>query len=243
MLYINKTKKTKCERPILITDFDMTLTSQSSNSSIGVFSKFLSEEYIEQKALLNQQEQQISEFLDRDAIQREINRLWIEKIKLLSKHLTDWKIIHEIVHSGEFNFREGAIESLKELQDRGVPIIVNSSGIGELATEILQYNGCDMNKLLVFSNYVLNPQNYFITPEQKYISLYQPMIEKSDQIVLMGDTIGDLSMIEKSTPMSISIGFLDCEYDKYLDEFNRNFDIVATNDTAYDVPLKKIKML
>jgi hypothetical protein len=59
--------------------------------------------------------------------------------------------------------------------------------------------------------------------------------------LLIGDTLEDLSM-KPINAKTISIGFLDCEYDTYLEKFNNSFDIVATENESYDSPIKILNL-
>ncbi len=56
-------------------------------------------------------------------------------------------------------------------------------------------------------------------------------IKKRKNVILLGDSLGDLSMIESfNYDNLIEIVFLNCTVDELLDEYKKNFDVVLLND-------------
>lgn len=168
------------------------------------------------------------------------------KLRLLSSYLKDEKIIKEIANSGEFIIRENAIVYLNYLKKK-YKIIINSSGCENLIKEVLIYNGCDLKDILIVSNYISigsdNPidENNLINSQHKRNNLYDSLTANIKNCLLIGDTLEDLSM-KPMNATSMSIGFLDCSYDEYLDKFNNSFDIVATENESFDSPIKILNL-
>lgn len=248
MIYINddKIRHFDAQDISIVTDFDKTLTCSESESTIGVFSKFLPNTYVEAKSVINDMEEKI---IGNDEISNKYKNLfmkyiWKKKLILLSEYLKDTKLIQEIVHSGLFVFRDGAIESLNYLQKK-YEVIINSSGIGDIIVSLLKHNACSFENIKIFSNfYNFDSASFDLTrcifPTDKTNRYYRKEI-LNKQLILIGDTIEDLSMASPNQT-SLSIGFLDMEYDKYLELFKKSFSIVATENESYSTLIKLLKL-
>lgn len=233
------------ENLCIVTDFDKTITSNESVSSIGVFSNFFPKQYAEEKSKIMEQEEKI--FLSKDIsnVQKEqlLHSIWIKKLKLLKEFLNNCKVINDIVSSNQFIFRDDAIETINYLQ-RKYQVIINSSGFGNLIIELLKKEGCHFDNLVVFSNFIQNGMIDFskmIDPYRKYNTEYIKYINNYKNFVLLGDSLTDLNMLPLDLN-KISVGFLDCEYDTYLKDFTSDFDIVATENEPYSSPVKKLSL-
>ena len=231
----------------VVTDFDKTITSYNSNSSLGVFSKFLTKKYEKEKEKLNEKEKNF--ILINKSKEEKTNffkYIWFQKFSLLKTFLNDSQIIKDIVESEEFIFRKDAIDTLNYLQ-RKYKVIINSSGFGNLIVELLKKEGCRFDNLVIFSNFI----NYFEHDDYKYSSIissenknnskYLNYLQRYNNFLLLGDTLSDLTMVPENKEVC-SIGFLDCQYDEYLNDFIENFDIVATENEPYSGPIKKLHL-
>lgn len=233
------------ENLCIVTDFDKTITSNESASSIGVFSEFLPKQYADEKAKIMEQEEKITvsdSILD---VQKEqlLHFIWIKKLKLLKEFLNNYKVVNDIVSSGKFVFRNDAIETINYLQKR-YQVIINSSGFGNLIIELLKRKGCRFDNLIIISNFIENDVLDFssiIDPYRKYNNAYIKYINNYKNFVLLGDSLSDLSMLPLDLN-KILVGFLDCEYDTYLKDFVSNFDVVATENESYSSPIKKLNL-
>lgn len=233
------------ENLCIVTDFDKTITSNESVSSIGVFSNFFPKQYAEEKSKIMEQEEKIFLSNDISNVQKEqlLHSIWIKKLKLLKEFLNNYKVINDIVSSNQFIFRDDAIETINYLQ-RKYQVIINSSGFGNLIIELLKKEGCHIDNLVVFSNFIQNGMIDFskmIDPYRKYNTEYIKYINNYKNFVLLGDSLTDLSMLPLDLN-KISVGFLDCEYDTYLKDFTSDFDIVATENEPYSSPVKKLSL-
>lgn len=233
------------ENLCIVTDFDKTITSNESASSIGVFSEFLPKQYADEKAKIMEQEEKITVSNSILDVQKEqlLHSIWIKKLKLLKEFLNNYKVVNDIVLSGKFVFRDDAIETINYLQKR-YQVIINSSGFGNLIIELLKRKGCRFDNLIIISNFIQNDVLDFssiIDPYRKYNSAYIKYISNYKNFVLLGDSLSDLSMLPLDLN-KITVGFLDCEYDTYLKDFVSNFDVVATENESYSSPIKKLNL-
>ena len=63
----------------------------------------------------------------------------------------------------------------------------------------------------------------------------QNILENRNNILLLGDGISDLDMIPKEKRNNaITVGFLEENIKESLDFYNKNFDIVITDNGSYD---------
>lgn len=233
------------ENLCIVTDFDKTITSNESASSIGVFSNFFPKQYVDEKAIIMEEEEKIVLSNNISDAQKEqlLHSIWIKKLKLLKEFLNNYKVINDIVSSEQFIFRDDAIETINYLQKR-YQVIINSSGFGNLIIELLKNEGCQFDNLIVFSNFVQNDMLDFssvIDPYRKYNGAYIKYINNYKNFVLLGDSLSDLSMLPLDLN-KISVVFLDCEYDTYLKKIVNNFDVVATENESYSSPIKRLSL-
>lgn len=60
-------------------------------------------------------------------------------------------------------------------------------------------------------------------------------IKNRRNVLLLGDSIGDLGMIEGfEYETLLKVGFLNFDYDKLREEYKRNFDIVLEGDGDFN---------
>ena len=61
------------------------------------------------------------------------------------------------------------------------------------------------------------------------------LLENRENILLLGDGLADLKMVSKEKiENTITIGFLDEKIEENLEYFNKEFDIVVTNQGSLD---------
>ena len=247
MIYLNSNREIKTSEITIVTDFDKTVTAPNSESTIGVFSKFLPQSYVESKSLINEREIEIfnNTIISDTKKALLLEEIWKEKLMLLSKYLKTQKLINEISDSKLFVFRDEAIEAINYLQKK-YQVVIISSGIGNLVSQLLKDNGCFTEKIKIFSNFYnfstfcFDMQNCIFPSKQGNVYYKKEIYGK--KLVLFGDTIEDLNMAPDDKNLLFSIGFLDEQYDKYLELYNRLFDMVATENESYAGPIRRLKL-
>ena len=166
----------------IVFDFDYTLTTQNSESSIGVFSKSLSESYYNKKKVLD--------FFTNIALSSMFYKLiWYLKLKLLFKYNAK-SMINKINIYREFRVNKSAIDILKNAIGNDVDVIIYSSGLEEIITKFLEINNIDDKKVDIKANNLRNVDfSSIITPKKKKLNF-----SSQECVLLIGDKIDDLKI-------------------------------------------------
>lgn len=166
----------------IVFDFDYTLTTQNSESSIGVFSKYLSESYYNKKKVLD--------FFTNIALSSMFYKLiWYLKLKLLFKYNAK-SMINKINIYREFRVNKSAIDILKNAIGNDVDVIIYSSGLEEIITKFLEINNIDDKKVDIKANNLRNVDfSSIITPKKKKLNF-----SSQECVLLIGDKIDDLKI-------------------------------------------------
>ncbi|XP_061931672.1 7-methylguanosine phosphate-specific 5'-nucleotidase isoform X2 [Apis cerana] len=255
-----------CNSLQIVTDFDLTLTKQHVNgkkvlSSFGIFSKCkqLPEIYTKESNRLYKKYRPIE--IDPDL-----------SIQIKTEAMTDWMIAAEEILKGipfdpneisevskiyGTNLRDGTKELLTKLYLAEVPVLVFSAGLGDIVQAILENQEVLFNNVKIISNFlkyedgklagfqneglihVFNKNEHAI--EQEYFKVF----EKRKNILLMGDTIGDASMVDGmlNTCAVLKIGFLYDNVENSLASYMEKFDIVLVDDQTMQVPIDILRLL
>jgi HAD superfamily hydrolase (TIGR01544 family) len=239
----------------VVADFDRTLTKAFADgkaipSIISVLrnenyiyeeysekAKALAEKYhpleIDTKILLNEKKKYMEEW-------------WKKHFELLIEYGLNKKNLERIINSGKVEFREGAKEFLDLLHEKNIPlIIISSSGVGDLIPMYLEKNGKLYDNVHVIANFykwdekgkAIGMENSIIhvfnkdeTSVKNHPSIYKEIKERKN-VLLLGDSLGDLGMIKGfSYENLLKVGFLNEEVERDFNEYNKNFDMVITND-------------
>lgn len=156
-------------------------------------------------------------------------------------------------------FREGMHELLKLQQQHSIPFVIVSAGVGDPIQaaldnvfESLDLSEASQDNIKIISNlgeykygilvdfkgetvHTANKENHISTHHlDEMQELSNEGIDKQD-IILMGDVIDDLRMIENVDYYNlIKIGFFNHSVNEHnqqeLQDFKKKFDIVVTND-------------
>ena len=142
-------------------------------------------------------------------------------------------------------FRSGAIEFIEFLHKNNIPLIIISAGIGNIIENFLKINNCLFDNIHVISNKIVFNNGIATGVDNKIIhslnknetSLTQDILNKINNrkdVILLGDQIGDLLMVDKNTDKELlTIGFLNDDTKDNLDIMNNGFDIVCDTDDTY----------
>lgn len=174
---------------IAIFDFDYTITNKKSNSSIGVFTKYLPLEYQLKK-------QKIDNITIKTKTKFGYYLIWKYKLNLLSKYYSD-TLINKINLGDEFYLNHKIYDLIIELKNNKIPIIIYSSGMREIIQKFLRLNNIDLSEFDIIANSIdLNTKKLIskiITPKNKKMF----NIDKKYKYVF-GDKIDDLYIVDDS---------------------------------------------
>ncbi len=176
--------ETKKGEICLVSDFDHTITSFNSETSIGVFSKYLPKSYQKRKEKIDNQVNLLDGAHSTNQI--EYDRWWTYKRDLLREYVKDMSIIEEIVIRELFAIRPLMKEIIKYSFIHHLPFYIYSSGCGELIEKVLIKNNLYYNNIKIRANYIeRKPFNEkIISPLSKD---YQDLLLKYHYLLIWGD--------------------------------------------------------
>ncbi len=176
----------------IIFDFDYTLTTHDSNSSIGVFSNYLPSSYYNRKKFLD--------FLTNIAMTSTFYKfVWRKKLKLLHKYYNQ-EILNIIDFKKEFKPNKVIISLLKYAVKSNMDVVIYSSGIEEIIKKFLNINNIDSKNIKIISNKINNTDFIkIITPKKEKLNY-----DANTSILLIGDKIEDLKVVKNAMKILIS---------------------------------------
>ncbi|XP_054011392.1 7-methylguanosine phosphate-specific 5'-nucleotidase [Hylaeus anthracinus] len=258
--------KEGCSSLQVVTDFDLTLTKQHVNgrkvlSSFGIFSKCkqLPQNYTKESNRLYEiyRPIEIDPHLSLETKIEAMNKWMIAAEEIIKGIPFNPDEIPEVAKIYGTDLRDGTKELFKKLHSAGVPVLVFSAGLGDVVEAILRNQGVLYDNVKVISNFlkyedgkiagfknerlihVFNKNEYAI--EQEYLKV----LEGRQNILLMGDTTGDASMVDGivDTCAVLKIGFLYDHVENSLSSYMKQFDIVLIDDQTMQVPNDILKSL
>ncbi len=180
-------------------------------------------------------------------------REWAKaSFKLLSKYVTE-DVVNRSLVDANLHLRKGAKEFLKELNNKEIPIVVMSSGIGNIVEGFLKNENCIYDNTYIVSNFFefetgktkIDLENLMSTTNKEYIRIPQEIrnnLNNKKVGMLFGDLVEDLKMISKEKlETTLTFGFLDENIEKNLEKFNNNFDIVLTENSDFEDVMEVLK--
>lgn len=254
MIYINnkeKLDKIKLNKDnfYVVVDFDKTITEGFSNSTWGVmaYAESVGPDYSQRRtALYNHYRPiEIDSTISEEEKSKEMSNWWHSHIALFYEYELKEKSLIEAVSKGGLKYREGAKEFLKKMNDLNVPVIIISAGIGNVIEKFLKDNNDYYKNIKIISNFIVfeNGKIKSLSGEPihalnknivKLDEQSKKEIETKDYILLAGDGLADLKMIpEQDIKKAITIGFLDEKIEENLEYFNKEFDIVSTENGSF----------
>lgn len=181
--------KNNIDNKIIIIDFDHTITTKNSETSIGVFNRLLNMEYVTKK-------RKIDNKVSKNTII--LTYYWYKKIKLLKKYIKR-KYIKESI-----NYFKPNKEIIDLLNETNSKIIICSSGYKDIIKEFLYKYKIRYNYLLANT---LN-SNIFnvITPNNKYRFVKKITNNLNNKkYILIGDMPSDNNMIKSNNKIFYQI--------------------------------------
>lgn len=257
---LERIKEWNDESIYILTDFDRTITVGNSASSWSILSKsdMVPKEYVTERQQFYDyyRPYEIDESLDYDTKNRLMTEWWNKHIGLFIKY----KLSEEVINNAARNlrvmsFREGAKEFLENMKDRDIPVIIISAGIGNFIEQFLIKNNCNYDNIFIVSNFIKFENgiaigvsdNVIHSLNKNEVSLpneIKSLIKDRTNIILLGDSISDIRMAkEEARENALKIGFLEEMVEENKPYFEKQFDIVCTDNTNYNELSDKIRIL
>jgi len=175
---------------------------------------------------------------------------WETHNKLLIESGLSKSDLEDIVKNGHVKFREGVPEFLDFLHQHNIPLIIfSASGCGDAIQMFFKNIGKDYSNIYYVTNHfnwdengrAISPKGLIIhcmnkneTTLREIPEVYSA-IQNRKNVLLLGDSTGDLGMIEGfEYETLLKVGFLNFDYDKLREEYKRNFDIVLEGDGNFN---------
>ncbi len=175
---------------------------------------------------------------------------WEKQFALLIKSGLNKKHIQAIVDSEKIKLREGVEVLITKLRDNSIPLVImSSSGLGGDAISMLfKKQGLLFDNIYIISNsFKWNEQGNAISVEEpiihgmrKYETAVQnypffDRIEKRRNVILMGDNLDDVGMIEGFDYSDlIKVGFLNKKVEEQKKNYLKQYDVVILNDGSVE---------
>jgi len=246
-------KKQGLSKLHIVSDFDRTLTKSFFNgkkipSTIALIREggYLTEDYPQKAFALFDEYHPIEmdESLDPDYKYKKMYEWWSTHEKLMIKSGMCIKVIEDILTRYPKMFRDNIPEFLDFLSSNKIPLLIFSSGIGNLIEGYLKKENRLTPNIHILSNtfnfdkdgYATGYKNEIIhimnKSETKIVNEeYRKLISEKNNIILLGDSLGDLGMVsDLDAHTIIKIGFLNESVEEKLELYKSKFDIVITND-------------
>jgi len=251
----------------IVSDFDRTLTKafihgKKSNTSFAQLREgdYLPIEYQEKANLLFQKYRpiEIDTKLSKEQKTIEMIDWWNAHLSLFVEYGLKSKDIKDVISKWKVIGRPNLKEFFSFLDSNNVPLVIISSGLGNLAEEFLKQESINFEDIYLVSNMLefdssgkaIGYNELVITPfnknEQQIIKTsFFERIKDKKSILLLGDILEDIDMLEGSEyNQTIKIGFLNPRVDLQLEKAGTNketfeeelegykkaFDVVILND-------------
>ncbi len=261
---INRLRQEGTSKLHIISDFDRTLTQAFINgekypSVISLIRKggYLTPDYPEKAyALFDKYHPiELDETIPREVKEEKMYEWWSDHIKLISKSGMNKEVVKDILKKYPKILRKGALEFFDLLNQKNIPLLIFSSGVGDLIEEYIKKEGKLTSNIHIISNFfdydkdgkVLGYKSKIIHAMNKNETAienknYLDKIKERRNVILLGDSLGDLDMsagIKHDT--IIKIGFLNENVEEKLAIYEEKFDIVILNDSSMDYVLELLK--
>ena len=251
MIYINnkeKLNKIRQEKDIfIITDFDRTLTTKESEPSMGIIPEYLGGKCLEKRQkIFNHYRPVELDYTLEPTIKQKYMRDWARESFTLLCDFTTKEVIHKSIENANLHLRDGAIEFLQNLNKNNIPVIIMSSGFGNIVEEFLKKENCLFNNMHIVSNFfkfdknkaIINLEEIMATSNKEYERIPGDLkckIENKKAGLLFGDLVEDLKMAkQENLDKILTFGFLDTNIKNNISEFNNNFDVVLTKNESFE---------
>ncbi|MBR3208950.1 MAG: HAD-IB family phosphatase [Bacilli bacterium] len=233
----------------VVTDFDRTITNGNSKTSWSILasSNLVPKSYISDRQKLYDfyRPIEVSNTVDYSYKLRMVKEWFQKHIELFVKYKISKDVFDEAATNLRvMEFRPYAKEFIEFLHQNNIPLIIISAGIGNFIESFLKHNNCNFDNVYISSNKILFKdkiavgvnENIIHSFNKNEVSLPNEISEKiknRNNILLLGDQVSDLNMIDKKKhPSVISVGFLTPDSPK--EDIISNFDIVCEENDNYN---------
>ncbi|KAG8446682.1 hypothetical protein GDO86_014221 [Hymenochirus boettgeri] len=175
---------------------------------------------------------------------------WTKAHALLCEQKIRKDKLQQAVKESQAKLRDGFEQFFNSLHRNEVPLFIFSAGIGDILEEIISQAGLFFPNVKVVSNYMdfddngvligfkgemihtFNKDNSVLRDTE-----YFKQISERSNVILLGDTVGDLTMADGVTSVEniLKIGFLNDKVEEQTELFLQSYDIVLIKDETLDI--------
>ncbi|KAJ1135839.1 hypothetical protein NDU88_002269 [Pleurodeles waltl] len=175
---------------------------------------------------------------------------WTKAHDILVKQKIRKDMLTPVVKESDAMLREGYDLFFNGLYHSNIPLFIFSAGIGDILEEIIRQAGVFHDNVKVISNYMdFNENGVLIGFKGELIHTFNKdnsvlkdtehfnQLTNRTNIILLGDTMGDLTMADGVTNAEIilKIGYLNDKVEEQRQMFLDAYDIVLEKDETLDV--------
>ncbi|OQA32055.1 MAG: Pyrimidine 5'-nucleotidase (UMPH-1) [archaeon ADurb.Bin336] len=249
----------------IVTDFDRTLSKafdkkKKIHTIIAQIREgnYLSEDYTKKAFELHAKYYPIemSTTIPLKEKKKQMMNWWGTHIKYLAKSGMNKKIVKDVAKN-KIILRKNTLEFFEMIKKKKIPLLILSAALGDVIEEILKINKINYKGIHTISNFfefdkkgnVLGYKGKIIHSlnknefEIKDTTFYKKIKDRKN-ILLLGDTLDDLQMVEGIKYNEIiQIGFLNNNIEENLEQYKKAYDVVILNDGSMNFVNKLLKQI
>lgn len=217
------------------------------NHHYGVIPNFLGGELLEKRTKIFNYYRPIElDYTLKLEEKQKMMKEWANKsFSLISEYITE-DIIDKSTDDCNMHLRDGVKEFLDKMNKQNITVIIMSAGIGNIIKSFLKKENVLYDNIVLISNFFefvnnkphIDLESIMATSNKNYLKIpaqLRQKLQKMDKIILIGDIIEDTKMVEKEQLYkTITIGFLNANIEENFEEYNKNFDIVITDNDDFN---------
>lgn len=237
----------------VLSDFDKTLTkcflgNKKAVSGFGLIraGNYLSPDYVKKSYAMYDEYHpiELNDTIPLKLKKQKMKEWWKKHEQLLIDAKLHKSVIQDIIEKNPNILREGYDVFFTTLKENKIPLLIFSSGFGNLIQEYLKKSNYLSENVFLLSNifefdqegfakgYKTEPIHVFNKSDTRIMNKnYLNTIKERKNIILLGDSIGDLGMSKNLNYETIlKIGFLNENINENLETYKQKFDVVILED-------------
>jgi len=250
----------------IVADFDQTLTKgftkdRKVNTSFGQIRNggYMPEEYLKKAFEMYHYYHPIEKNHKLPIKERaeKMMEWWVKHLQLMIDFGLSKEILDDIAKKKGLQARDGLYDVLRLLEENNVPLLIFSAGLGDVIYEYLKCQDKLTKNVHIVSNfytfdeegkvngYKSNVVHTFNKNELEVKNTpYYHEVKDKNNVILFGDTLGDLDMTEgMEHDCIIKIGFLNEDKEELFDEYANSFDVVIMEDGDMDYIIELLRKI
>ncbi|CBK23400.2 uncharacterized protein [Blastocystis hominis] len=252
----------------VISDFDYTLSTfykegtQRNPSCHGILEQcqLFSEDYHKATRALQQEYYpiEIDPTIDPTVKAEKMQEWWSKAHELLiGLGLKRSDIVNAVAQS-DIRIRDDSVELINYCRENQIPFLLFSAGLGDVLAEVMRQKchvpvGREYSVEIVSNKMVFDENDKLVgfegetinsTNKNMYRRSYANRQRSRDNIILIGDNIGDIHMSDGVMYQNqISVGLLNDKVEERMETYKQTFDLVICNDSDLGFVLELVKYI